>query len=97
MTVLVVHSKDPSEGCNLQGLFSPTIWRSNWTVLSVNILGSAKIFFWRTFVIERLNLTLDRLFDDKQYLTRWSNVTSKYALVRCSYKVCTMVLRVLFM
>ena len=47
--------------------------------------------------IERLILTLGRLFDNEQYLTRWKNVTVNYALVRCSCKLCMMVLRVLWM
>ena len=37
--------------------------------------SSAVIFFHRTFAMECLILTLDRLFDDEKYLTRWSNVT----------------------
>ena len=46
--------------------------------------GSAAIFFRRTFAMERPILIFDRLLDDEQYLTPWSNVTVYYALVRCS-------------
>ena len=84
VTVLIGCLEDPPEGCNFESLFSLTIWRSDWTVLSVSLQGSDEIFFWRTFAIERPILTLELLFDDKQYLTQWSNVTVNYALVRCS-------------
>ena len=97
VTILIGRPEDPSDGCNLQGIFSPTILHSNWPVLSVRLQGSAEIFFRRNFAIERPILTLDHLFDDEQYLTWWSNGTVHYALVRYSYKVCMMVMRVLWM
>ena len=54
-------------------------------------------YFGVLFQIELPVLTLDRLFNDKQYLTLWNNVTMHYALVGYSRKVCTMLLRVLWM
>ena len=89
--------EDPSEGCNLLGSF---LRRSDVPIgpsFLFGLKGSDEIFFRRTFAIERPILILDRIFDDEQYLTRRSNVTVHYAIVRCSYKVCTMVLRVLWM
>ena len=103
MTVVIVWPswlvapEDPSEGCNIMGSF---LWRSEvliGTSLSFGLQGSAENFFWRTFVIENSTLTLDRLFDDEKYLTRLSNVTVHYYLVRYSYKACTMFWSVLWM
>ena len=54
--------------------------------LSFGLQGSSAIFFRRTFATDRPILTLDRLLDDEQYLTRRSNVTVYYAIVICSIK-----------
>ena len=103
MTVVVVWpswlvaSVDTSERCNLLGSF---LWRYDVPIgpsLLFGLQGYDEIFFWRTFAIERPILTLDHLFDDEQYLTRWSNVTVHCALVRFIFKVSTMVLRVVCM
>ena len=54
--------------------------------MSFGLQGSAAIFFRRTFAMERLILTLGRIFDDEQYLSWWSNVNVHYSLVRFSIK-----------
>ena len=93
----LVAPEDASEECDLLGYF---LQRSDVPIgpyLSFGIQGSAKIFFWHTLAIDRLILTFDRLFDDEQYLTWWGNVTVHYDLVRFSYKVFPIVLRVLWM
>ena len=93
----MVTPEDLSEGCDVLGSFLQRYEVLIGSSLSFDLQGSDEIFFRLTFVIEHPILTLDRLFDDYQYLTRLSNVTVHYAPVRCSYKVCTMALRVIWM
>ena len=70
--------EDPSKVCNLLRYFL------RWSDFPIGpYLSFADIFFRRTFAMERPILILDRLLDDEQYLTRWSNVTVHYSLVRC--------------
>ena len=85
----MVAPEDPSKGCDLLGSFLRKSDVPIGPYWSVGIQGSARILFRRTFAIECPILTLDRLFDDEQFLTRWSNVTVHYDIVICSYKVCT--------
>ena len=82
----MVAPEDPSEGCDHLGSFIQKYDVLIGPSLFFGLQGSAEIFFWRTSVIERLILTLDRLFDDEKYLTRRSNITVHYDLVRCSIK-----------
>ena len=92
MTIVIVWpswlfaQENLSEECNLMG---SCLQQSDVPIglsLSFGLQGSANIFFWRTFLIERPILTLDHIFDDEQYLTWWSNVTMHYALFICSIK-----------
>ena len=59
---------------------------SDWTVLVVRYFGFRRDLLSTYCAMERPILTLDRLLDDEKYLTRWSNVTVHYAIVRCSIK-----------
>ena len=103
MTVMIVWPswlvalKNLSEGCDILGFFSNNLTfrldRLCRSVVRVPPISSFNILLR----IERPILTLDRLFDDEQYLTQWRKVTVRYALFIYSYKVCTMVLRVLWM
>ena len=82
----MVAPEDPSQGCNLLVSF---LCQSDVPIgpsLLFGLQGSAVIFFQLTFLMEHPILTLGSLFDDKQYLNWWSNVTVNYALVIFSIK-----------
>ena len=92
MTVVIVWPswlvapEDPSEGCDILGYFLQQSDIPIGPSLLFGLQGFSAIFFRRTFAIEHSIITLDRLFDDEQNLSRWSNVTVHHALVICIIK-----------
>ena len=74
----MIAPEDPSDICDLLGSFIQRSCVPIGPSLLFGLQGSAAILFRRTFAMERPILTLDRLFDDEKYLTRWSNVTVNY-------------------
>ena len=68
------------------GLFYTTILRSNWEAFVVRSSGFHRDLLLAYITMERPIITFDRLLDDEQYLTRWSNITVHYAIVIFSIK-----------